>query len=114
MSRRAELLKLINQVKSLFTDNLGVCFSRRVWWMFRTMGHQQISVLNGGLPDWINTGFCTEPKISAVYEDGDFISLFNGNTVKIFEFVQNNIAKQEYLLTPDLPIVLTDLHQNRE
>ena len=29
-------------------DNLGIYFSPRVWWMYKTMGHQKVYVLNGG------------------------------------------------------------------
>ncbi|MEH6406361.1 MAG: rhodanese-like domain-containing protein, partial [Leeuwenhoekiella sp.] len=35
--------------KIVVYDNLGIYFSPRVWWMFKTMGHEQIWVLNGGL-----------------------------------------------------------------
>ncbi|MEM7679951.1 MAG: rhodanese-like domain-containing protein [Pseudomonadota bacterium] len=29
----------------------------RAWWMFRVFGHEQVAVLNGGLPAWIKEGF---------------------------------------------------------
>jgi thiosulfate/3-mercaptopyruvate sulfurtransferase len=33
------------------------CFSApRVWWMFKVMGHDEVSVLDGGLPKWISEG----------------------------------------------------------
>ena len=31
----------------------------RVWWMFRYFGHNNICVLDGGLPAWINAGYET-------------------------------------------------------
>ena len=34
-------------------DNLGIYSSPRVWWMFKVMGHDKVSVLNGGLNEWI-------------------------------------------------------------
>lgn len=37
-------------------DNLGIYTSPRVWWMFKTMGHENVAVLDGGLPEWINLG----------------------------------------------------------
>jgi thiosulfate/3-mercaptopyruvate sulfurtransferase len=30
----------------------GVAPAARVWWMFRVMGHDAVSVLDGGLPKW--------------------------------------------------------------
>ena len=29
----------------------------RVWWMFRVFGHNNVSVVEGGLPSWFNEGF---------------------------------------------------------
>jgi thiosulfate/3-mercaptopyruvate sulfurtransferase len=34
-------------------DALGLFSAPRVWWMFRAMGHENIAVLDGGLPKWI-------------------------------------------------------------
>lgn len=33
-------------------DSLGLFSAARVWWMFRYFGHQQVSVLDGGLLAW--------------------------------------------------------------
>jgi thiosulfate/3-mercaptopyruvate sulfurtransferase len=33
-------------------DTEGLYSAARVWWMFRTMGHDDIAVLNGGLKKW--------------------------------------------------------------
>jgi len=43
-------------------DVLGIYSSPRVWWMFKTMGYDNIAVLDGGLPEWVNKGFTIEPK----------------------------------------------------
>jgi len=42
-------------------DHLGVYTSPRAWWMFKTMGHSQIAVLDGGLSAWKNENLPTEP-----------------------------------------------------
>ena len=34
-------------------DTLGIRSSARAWWMFRAMGAQEVSVLDGGLPKWM-------------------------------------------------------------
>jgi thiosulfate/3-mercaptopyruvate sulfurtransferase len=31
----------------------GIAPAARVWWMFRVMGHDAVSVLDGGMPKWI-------------------------------------------------------------
>jgi len=79
-------------------DNLGVFFSPRVWWMFKTMGHNNISVLNGGLPHWIASGFDTEPNTSRPYEPGDFSASFDATSVKSIDDIRENIRTQDSLL----------------
>jgi len=37
-------------------DAAGLFSAARVWWMFRVMGHDDVAVLNGGLPKWIAEG----------------------------------------------------------
>ncbi|MCB1784548.1 MAG: sulfurtransferase [Alphaproteobacteria bacterium] len=36
----------------------------RVWWMFRTFGHNRIAVLNGGLPAWKAEGYITTNTVT--------------------------------------------------
>ena len=37
-------------------DTVGLFSAPRVWWMFRAMGHDEVFVLDGGLPRWIGEG----------------------------------------------------------
>lgn len=53
-------------------DNQGIYSSPRAWWMFKAMGHQQVSILDGGLPAWIEKGYPTQMQPSVVNELGDF------------------------------------------
>ena len=56
-------------------DNVGVYASPRAWWMFRAMGHDQIAVLDGGLPAWITAGYETVTQLKEKPEKrGDLIS----------------------------------------
>jgi thiosulfate/3-mercaptopyruvate sulfurtransferase len=38
------------------SDSQGIFCAARVWWMFRVMGVEDVSVLNGGLPKWNREG----------------------------------------------------------
>ena len=38
-------------------DGLGMFSAARVWWLFKMMGHEDVAVLDGGLPKWISDGF---------------------------------------------------------
>lgn len=43
-------------------DEQGVYSAPRLWWTFKTFGFKNIFVLNGGLPEWLNCQFPTEPN----------------------------------------------------
>ncbi len=42
----------------------GVFSAPRAWWMLRTMGAQDVHVLDGGLQAWIDAGFDTETDVT--------------------------------------------------
>ncbi len=46
-------------------DNQGMYSSPRAWWIFTVMGHKKVSVLDGGLPQWIKYNHPTtdEPSL---------------------------------------------------
>lgn len=37
-------------------DQPGSCAAARIWWTFRTFGHDRVAVLDGGLAAWIEAG----------------------------------------------------------
>lgn len=37
-------------------DSAGIFSAPRVWWLFRTMGQENVAVLDGGLPKWLAEG----------------------------------------------------------
>lgn len=53
-------------------DRVGLFSSPRGWWMFRAMGHDQVAVLDGGLPAWIEAGNPTRKWQRETYGSGDF------------------------------------------
>lgn len=55
-------------------DNVGVYASPRAWWMFRAMGHDNVAVLDGGLPAWIQAGYGTTATLTTPKSRGDFAS----------------------------------------
>jgi thiosulfate/3-mercaptopyruvate sulfurtransferase len=56
-------------------DYVGVYSSPRAWWMFRAMGHNQVAVLDGGLPAWKKAGYpCGTQAETIAPTRGDFVS----------------------------------------
>ncbi len=79
-------------------DSKGIYTSPRVWWMFQTMGHAHIAVLDGGLPDWIAQELETETGPQAAVREGDFVAHFDASRVKHIDRVQENLESQEAIV----------------
>ncbi len=62
-------------------DNRGVYSSPRAWWMFKSMGHDNVAVLNGGLPKWEQIGNPVTDKQTEEKEKGDFIAQYRKSFV---------------------------------
>ena len=79
-------------------DNIGVYASPRVWWMFKSMGHKNIAVLDGGLPSWKNKNYPTESIQNRVQPEGDFKVKFNPNLLKKAFQIKENLTSKEAIL----------------
>ncbi len=79
-------------------DNRGVFSSPRVWWMFRAMGHINISVLDGGLPGWINDNHKVIDSYNVDFNEGDFDAIFDIDSVTSYIDIKQNIVTQNALL----------------
>jgi thiosulfate/3-mercaptopyruvate sulfurtransferase len=89
----------INQNSEIVVfDNNGIYSSPRVWWLFKIMGHQKISVLDGGLPDWIEKKFQTEKEYFQTFETGDFEAQFDTTLVVDFERVSKNTIDKKFTI----------------
>lgn len=47
----------------LLYDNYGLFCAPRLWWMLKFIGHQDVVVLNGGLPAWQEKGYPLSPAL---------------------------------------------------
>jgi thiosulfate/3-mercaptopyruvate sulfurtransferase len=67
-------------------DRLGIFSSPRVWWMFKSMGFNNIAVLDGGLNSWKEAGFPLSPGkeysvTNNTIDKGDFIASFQATFI---------------------------------
>jgi len=63
-------------------DRLGIFSSPRVWWMFKSMGFNNIAVLDGGLNSWIDADLnLANGQVNSVASKGDFIANFQENLI---------------------------------
>ena len=56
----ASALGLSAEDRIVVYDDTGTFSAARVWWTFRAMGHDLVSVLDGGLPKWLRESRATE------------------------------------------------------
>ena len=73
--------------KIVVFDTLGIYSSPRVWWLFKVMGHQDVSVLDGGFPEWLRKGYPTEISSKKKYSSGNFKATINTKYVKSYQEV---------------------------
>ena len=55
-SARVRKLGLGDGVRIVVYDQRGIFSAPRVWWTFRLFGHEDVAVLDGGLPKWLAEG----------------------------------------------------------
>ena len=48
-------------------DGAGIYSAARAWWMLRAMGHEDVVVLDGGLPKWRREGHPVEDMVPQPY-----------------------------------------------
>jgi thiosulfate/3-mercaptopyruvate sulfurtransferase len=60
-------------------DHLGLFASPRAWWMFKSMGHTAVYVLDGGLPAWQAAGFGTDTDYGRVPKPGNFTAHYSAD-----------------------------------
>lgn len=77
-----QLLGINNESMIVVYDMQGIYASPRVWWLFKTMGHDNIAVLDGGLPGWIHDGFDVVPFVERKLKTGDFKANYKEEKIK--------------------------------
>lgn len=79
-------------------DNQGIYSSPRAWFMIKSMGHKEIYVLNGGLPEWINKGFRIIEYAKELYPKGNFSNRLNKQYFYFCDstMVLNNIDNDQF------------------
>lgn len=78
-TREAQLLGINNESILVCYDRWGVYSSPRAWWMFKTMGFNDVYVLNGGLNAWKEENKATKSFYAPAEDLGNFVANLNEN-----------------------------------
>jgi len=81
----------------VYDVNGGSSAACRVWWMFRLYGHEDVSVLNGGLPKWLAEGRPTD-DLPPVPKERHFTPRMNNFLVRSVEQLIDNCTEQRELV----------------
>ncbi|MGR3501981.1 3-mercaptopyruvate sulfurtransferase [Pseudaestuariivita sp.] len=82
--------KFLSRVRALGTgdghqivvyDTAGIMSAPRVWWLFKLMGHENVAVLDGGLPKWRAEGRPVEDT-PPVIRDRHMVARFQPQMVR--------------------------------
>ena len=73
---------IANDTLVVVYDSEGLYSAARVWWMFRTMGHNDVRVLNGGLKKWRAEGRPVTDKATPARPSKAFKTAFRPELVK--------------------------------
>jgi len=80
-------------------DRMGMAMAAsRVWWMFRLYGHDNVQVLDGGLPAWVRTGYPLQSKSERPLVPGHFTSRFRPEMHKNGADVLANLQSETFLV----------------
>lgn len=79
-------------------DIYGIYSSARAWWMFRAMGHDNVAVLNGGLPAWKKASYDLEEKKPIDVDQGDFSGNFSSDFFKDHQNLLDHLNDREQVI----------------
>ena len=100
---RVKKLGLGDGIRIVVYDGAGLFSAARVWWMFRVMGHNDISVLDGGFPKWRAEGRPTE-DLPPVHRERHFTPCPNHLIVRDAAQVKENLTtKREQIVDARSP-----------
>lgn len=85
-------------------DDLVVVYDRggiamaasRAWWMFRLFGHDNVKILNGGLPAWTKAGYTTGEKAAEAAKPALFTTKFRPELLKDVEQIAGNLLRKDF------------------
>jgi thiosulfate/3-mercaptopyruvate sulfurtransferase len=97
-AQHMEALGVSNDDRVVCYDQLGVLSAPRAWWMLRLFGHDQVAVLDGGLPKWRAEQRAVQVGPPAAVPRGHFRSSFRARMLRGLGDVRDNISSRHELV----------------
>jgi len=97
-ARLAGDLGISNKNRVVVYDQKGLFSAARVWWMLRVFGHEQVFVLNGGLPMWRAGGRKIADGASIPAPKAVFQPKFNARLLRGLGDIEANLQSEAALV----------------
>ncbi len=97
----SEKLGFNAQSTLIIYDDQGVYSSPRAWWIFRTLGYDNVFILDGGLPKWLAEGLPIERKHNSISQNIDSCSntlQCNSTAITTLDMLLLNIKSEKSLV----------------
>jgi thiosulfate/3-mercaptopyruvate sulfurtransferase len=95
----ARKLGINKHSKIVVYDTKGIYSSPRAWYLFKSMGHENVWVLDGGFPAWTKEGLATEKVGAKSFREGDFEAHFKSEMFKNkFQILHNTTSKEAIVI----------------
>lgn len=97
----SEKLGFNAQSTLIIYDDQGVYSSPRAWWIFRTLGYENVFILDGGLPKWLAEGLPIERKHNSISQKIDSCSntlQCNSTAITTSDMLLLNIKSEKSLV----------------
>ena len=89
-------LGISNKDHIIVYDALGIFSAPRVWWMFNYYGHNQVSILDGGLIKWLKEKKEIESGKAKRNLKTNFTVTENYSLLKTYEDIKKNISNKDF------------------
>ena len=94
-SKKISSLGINNNDHLIIYDMYGMFSAARIWFMFKAFGHNNVSLLNGGLPNWINSGGEISNQVNKFKPTNYKANLIKSLIVNYKE-VEDNLTNNQY------------------
>jgi len=97
--QQARLLGINDDSQIVVFDDMGLFSAARAWYMFKSMGHKNIAVLDGGLPAWLDNNLQTSSaELNISREEGNFNSKYSADYFCTYKEVHKHLFLTEQLI----------------
>ena len=94
-SKKISSYGIKNNDHLIIYDTYGIFSAARIWFMFNAFGHEKVSILNGGLPLWIQSGGKVSDRINKL-DSSNYKAELNKSFIISYKEILDNLSTNKY------------------